>query len=301
MIRIEGKDQVAIMKTLEHAENFGARFVYIETAKNNEALKQDQLSFFSTKAQANQHQFEQRAQDKYGEVLPVIAVKNHLDRRMDLENITRSPGAVVKDIYLDEKQQAFVERARVAITRETLAQELKDKGIKPDIKAFEQHLRNDEPSFVIRGYKKEDSQEKPYQITIAQNADRLFQIRAIEPVLQVEQSKRENIQSKQLGTVLRVDDAKEILHKLAEAKEQGHHFISFPARKEALSEKDITISKTPFEAWVKAAEQSTGKEQHLVKSIRVIEQELKPLVEQGQQKEVLMQKGERQKGQDLSR
>lgn len=303
MIRIEGKDAPAVQHLLEQASNYGARYVHIEQAINGSSTKAEQLSFFSTKQAANVYNFEQRTNlQQYGEVLPVQLLKDELQRKMELDAIIRSAGMPGRTMEIDPKQLLQQERARVEIFQETLTQQLRRDGLKPDIQQLQQHLQRDDPTFMLRGLKKEEGTGKPYLIRVEQNEHRAFVITAVGPELKQEQQKSAYMKSEVLEGSVKREEALSIMAKLQEEKEKGNRFVSFPSGKEGLVATDFVGAKTAFAALEKATEKTTDMEKQVVRSIRVVEIELVKLAEP--KKEMIIADGKedkKQKGVDLSR
>lgn len=303
MIRIDGRDGPAIQHLLEQASNYGARYVHIDQAISGSSTKTEQLSFFSTKQAANIYNFEQRTNlQQYGEVLPVQLLKDELQRKMELDAIIRSAGMPGRAMEIDPKQLLQQERARVEIFHETLTQQLRKDGIKPDLQQLQQHLQRDDPTFMLRGLKKEDGSEKPYLVRVEQNEHRAFVITAVSPELKQEHQKSVYMKSEVLEGSVKREEALSIMAKLQEEKEKGNRFVSFSSGKEGLAATDFVGAKTAFAGLEKAAERTTETEKHVVRSIRVIETELTKIVEQKKEQSLSVDKDEkRSKGNELSR
>lgn len=307
VMRIAGSEAGNLNRTLEHALQYGARYVCLDTGLNGESFRAETMHFFTSKSAAHEHSYVKRAtENEYLTTLPVLPLQQLLHRNMELQQIAGSPGQAPKDITIDTGHILYLERAREEIFIEEISKQLRDRGIKPDLKELQKHITKDNQQFGISGTRREYGVEKPYNIQIGQNESRAFVINAIEPQQTIHQQKnQERMKSEVLEGTVQRQDAQEIKNKLQEEKDNGNRFVSFPADKAGLNKEDFTAFKTAFAAQEHAYENTTDRDRHIVRSIPVVEKEINQLEqkkEQQQEKPVENEREEkRSRGQELSR
>lgn len=305
-MKIEGKEAVVIAQALESALQDGARYVCLDVGKDNQGFRKETMRFFSEKTDAQQYSYVNRNRaNEYLETLPVLPLQQQLDRSIELQQLTKLSGQALKDMTIDTSRILFEEHVRRDIFTSEIATQLRDRGIKPDLKQLIENIRDDKQHFEIAGTRRENGVDKPYVIIVEQNESRAFLLGAIAPQ-QSQQKINGYMESKVLEGTVRREDALEIKNRLEQEKEKGNRFVSFPGDKDDLRKDDFTAFKSSISALEHAYENTTDRSRYAIRSIPVVEKEINHLLEhkKEQQRDKPMANERREKGsrdQEMSR
>jgi len=180
-MKIAGEDAAYYSRVFDRALKEGDRYISLNTGKDDQPFPEETMRFFKSKSEALEYGYTKRTREnEYLESLPILSVQEQLVRRMELQQLTGTPGQAPKDIVIDTGLIRRDERARQEIFTEEISRQLRDQGIKPDQKSLQEHIGQDSVQFAVNGSRREQGEEKSYTIKIEQNESRAFLISAIE-------------------------------------------------------------------------------------------------------------------------
>jgi len=303
VVRVAAKETADLNRELKDAMQKGMYYVSLDFGKDGQPMRTDTMQFFATKPEAQEHNYLRRTADnEYMVAYPIQPLQQQLERRIELQQLTGSPGQEPKDITIDTGRIVFEERARREVFTEEISRQLRERGIQPNLKQLSENITDDKLQFEITGSRREQGVEKPQVIRIEQNEDRAFLIRSIEP--QQQQKIMGYMESKVLEGTVRREDALEIKNMLQEEKANGNRFVAFPAEPGGLKKDDLTAFKSSFAALEHAYENSTDRDRYIVRSITVVEKEINHLLENKKELEKPKEnerEDKRSRGQEISR
>lgn len=279
-MKIQGNEAARINEMLKAAMQQGDRYVSLDTGKADEYFRGDGMEYFGTTSGVKLYNYiTERIDGKHREALPILPLQEQLQRKMELQQITRSPGSDSKDIAIDTGIIHYQERTRTEVFTEEIGKQLRERGIKPDIKELQEHIVKDELHFTIGGTLRENGAEKPHTIHIEQNEHRAFLIRNIEPQQAVHQEKDNPIMIKIIDGSLIRETAREVRDILRTELENGNRFVSFPADRGILEKTDFNFFKSSFNALEHAYENTTDRDQYIVRSTSAVEKSMTRFLE----------------------
>lgn len=278
-MKIRGNEVAKINEMLKEELSLGNRYVSLDTGKVDEYFRADKMKFFNTKSGVQHHNYIRYMIDgESREALPILSLQEQLQRKMELQQITRSPGSESRDIVIDTGIIHYQERARTEIFTEDIVRQLQAYNMKPDVRQLQEHIIRDDQQFIIKGTHPEKEGEKPYTIHIEQNEHRAFLIRNIEPQQTIQQ-KNSTIMIELIDGSVRKEDAREIRDMMRTELENGNRFASFPTDKAILVKEDFNVFKSSFDALQHAYENTTDRDLYVVRSTSVVEKEMTRLLE----------------------
>lgn len=278
-MKIRGNEVDNVNELLKEALQKGYRYVSLDTGKEDEYFRPESMQYFSTKSEVQHHNYMRHTIDQqYREALPTLLLLEQLQRKMELQQHTQSPGSEPKDIVIDTGIIRHQERARTEVFTEEISRQLRERDIKPDVKQLQEHIGRDEHHFTIGGTRRENGSERSYTIHIEQNEHRAFFIQNIEPQQTIQQ-KSNTIMIELIDGSLRKEDAREIRDMMRTEIEKGNRFVSFPTDKTILTKEDFNVFKSAFDALQHAYDNTTDRDLYIVRSASVVEKEMSRLLE----------------------
>lgn len=295
-MKIQGNEAVKINEMLKDALQNGYRYVSLDTGKEDERFRIESMQYFSTKSGVQHHNYIRYMIDgEYREALPILSLQEQLQRKIELQQITRSHESEPKDIIIDTGFIHYQERARTEIFTEDIIRQLKTYNMKPDVRQLQEHISRDDQQFIIEGTHPEKGGERVYTIHIEQNKDRAFLVGDIEPQQTFHQQKNRTTMNEITEGAVRKEDAREIRDVLLTELENGNRFVSFPADKQNLTKEDFNVFKSAFGARQNAYENSTDRDLYAVRSASAVEKEMSRFLEtEKEQKQDKQKENERE-------
>ncbi|MBN8788544.1 MAG: hypothetical protein J0I84_15750 [Terrimonas sp.] len=279
-MKIQGNEAAKINEMLKEELSLGNRYVSLDTGKADEYFRADKMKFFNTKSGVQHHNYIRYMIDgECREALPILSLQEQLQRKMELQQISRLPGSEPKDIVIDAGIIHYQERARREIFTEDIIRQLQAYNMKPDVRQLQEHIITDDQQFIIEGTHPEKGVERFYTIHITQNKDRAFLVGDIEPQQTFHQQKNRTTMNEITEGTVRKEDAREIRDMLRTELENGNRFVSFPADKPNLTKEDFNVFKSAFGALQNAYENSTDRDLYAVRSASAVEKEMNRLLE----------------------
>jgi len=270
-MKIQGNEAAKINEMLKEELSLGNRYVSLDTGKADEYFRADKMKFFNTKSGVQHHNYIRYMIDgECREALPILSLQEQLQRKMELQQISRLPGSEPKDIVIDAGIIHYQERARREIFTEDIIRQLQAYNMKPDVRQLQEHIITDDQQFIIEGTHPEKGVERFYTIHITQNKDRAFLVGDIEPQQTFHQQKNRTTMNEITEGTVRKEDAREIRDMLRTELENGNRFVSFPADKPNLTKEDFNVFKSAFGALQNAYENSTDRDLYAVRSASAI-------------------------------
>ena len=300
-MKIEGKEAVSFSRTLDQALKLGYQYVAVPDEKFNNYQRTEGLHFFKEKSEATNYSYIKRSKEgELVDTVPTQALKDQLDRKIELQRVANPNLKIVKDVLLDTSLIKFQEKARDEIFAEDIAKRLKAHNILPDIKVLKKNIEEDRMSFQINGVKSEMGIDKMYVIKIEQNEHRAFVLQSIDEKHRGVQQ----IKSDGLGISLLKDEVKDIQKMLRSEREGGNRFVAFPSSG-VLQKEDFAVFKSAFDALQHAHDNGTDKDKYIVRSILATETEINKLLEVKMENSNSLKRPEdfpkKSRGQELSR
>ena len=279
-MKIQGNEAEKINEVLKAAMQQGDRYVSLDTGKADEYFRADSMEYFGTTSGVKLYNYiTERIDGKHREALPILPLQEQLQRKMEPQQISRSPGSEPKDIVIDTGIIHYQKRARTEVFTEEIGKQLRARGIKPDIKELQEHIAKDDLHFTIGGTLRENGAEKPYTIHIEQNENRAFLIRNIQPQQTFHQEKDSPIMIKIIDGSLLRETVREVREILRAELENGNRFVSFPAGRGILEKGEFNFFKSSFNALHHAYENTTDRDQYIVRSTAAVEKSMTRFLE----------------------
>lgn len=300
-MKIEGKEAVSFSRTLDQALKLGYQYVSVPDEKFNNYQRTEGVHFFKEKLEATNYSYIKRSKEgELVDTVPIQALKDQLDRKIELQRVANPNLKIVKDVLLDTSLIKFQEKARDEIFAEDIAKRLKAHNILPDIKALKKNIEEDKMSFQIDGIKSEMGIDKKYVIKIEQNEHRAFVLHSVEEKHRGVQQ----IKSDGLDISLLKEEVKDIQKMLRSEREGGNRFVAFPSSG-VLQKEDFAVFKSAFDALQHAHDNSTDRDKYIVRSILATETEINKLLEVKKENSSSLKRDEdfpkKSRGQELSR
>ncbi|ANH81706.1 hypothetical protein A8C56_12560 [Niabella ginsenosidivorans] len=306
-MKIAGVDAEYFTQVFDRALKDGDRYVCLSTGDDKQPFPAETIRFFKDKSEALYYSYCKRSEENvYLETLPILSVQEQLCRKIELQQLTRSPGLELKDIIIDTAHIHYLERARREIFTEDLVKRLRDQNIKVDQKQLQDYISADFTKFQIKGMRWERDAETPYMIQIKQNESRAFLISSIRIHQTMDQQrKQEYMKNAVLTGKLTEKDAIELKNVLKAERDKGNFYAVIPAGKDQLKKEDFSFVRSVFDAWEHIGRQSSSIEgKVIIRSISLLKDEVEQQLDSKKEKEQSLEQQPEQKpprGNDLSR
>lgn len=296
-MKIEGREVKEFNTVLDEALKSGLAYIAIPALTDDAYLRPETALFFQYKREAESFGYTKRSiEGDIVDTVPVLSLKNIIDRNLELQSRENPTAAEIKDIRLDISLIKFQEQARSDIFTEDIMRQLKVHHIIADLKELKKNIQEDKLSFEVDGKGQRQDGSDRFVIKIEQNEHRAFIITSINAVKQLDTALY--IKSDAMQADLLKSDIPEIRTMLSQERENGNKFVSFPAN-EVLGKDSFSFFKSSFGALQHAYENSTDRDIYIIRSVIATEQIINQLMESKKEKQVENQQA-RSGGQSLS-
>lgn len=296
-MKIEGREAKDFNNVLGEALKSGLAYVAVPALKEDAHLRPETATFFQYKREAENFGYTKRSvEGDIVDTIPVLSLKNIIDRNLELQSRENPGAAEIKDIKIDIGLIKFQEQARSNIFAEDIMRQLKAHHIIPDLKELQKNIQEDKLSFEMSGKGQRQEGDDRFVIKIEQDEHRAFAIASINVVKQLDTALY--VKSDTLQADLLKSDIPEIKNRLSQEKENGNRFVSFPAN-EVLGKDSFSFFKSSFGALEHAYENSTDRDIYIIRSVITAEQAINQLLDNKKERQVENQHT-RSGGQSLS-
>ncbi|MFT3947161.1 MAG: hypothetical protein QM763_09330 [Agriterribacter sp.] len=282
-MKIEGREVKEFNTVLDEALKSGLVYIVVPALRDDAYLRPETVHFFQYKREAENFGYTKRSvEGEIVDAVPILPVKNIIDRNLELQSRENPTAVEIKDIKFDISLIRFQEQARSDIFTEDIMRQLKVHHIIADLKELKKNIQDDKLSFEVDGKGQRQDGGDRFVIKIEQNEHRAFTITSINAVKQLDTALY--IKSDAMQADLLKSDIPEIKTIFSQERENGNRFVSYPAN-EVLGKDSFSFFKSSFGALQHAYENSTDRDIYIIRSVIAIEQVINQLMENKKEKQ----------------